>query len=319
MRAESTLACNAFCMADKNTILVVDDDPKLFGFYWQIFNDDPHEFDLLPRSEDASRHHPLVPHSLGDFSKFEEMFRQMVDRGEHHPLCIVDMRFEKANDNRRGFETARLVRELDPEINIVIATHLPDVELEDVRLALGDNAFLFRLPMLEEAQKAEFRNTVHLLVDRWNAKQKLLQSLERSAPESVPLSEVLNAICADLRRENASIEAYINPGLGVRSHREHLANGLGCVLRQAVEASPPSGCIRVFGESAASGAVVSVSDERQGVAPRSADELAQGNSKAAGLGFFLFETFLSSNGGSLKVETSGLSGGTTVTADIRNL
>lgn len=85
-------------MADKNTILVVDDDPERYGFYWQIFNDDPEEFSPLPPQDGAPRQHPLVPHSLGDFSRFEEMFRQMVERGDRHPLCIVDMRFEKENN-----------------------------------------------------------------------------------------------------------------------------------------------------------------------------------------------------------------------------
>lgn len=299
-------------MADKNTILVVDDDPKLFGFYWQIFNDDPHEFDPLPPAEDSPRRHPLVPHSLGDFSKFEEMFRQMVARGERHPLCIVDMRFEKANDNRRGFETACLVRELDPDISIVVATHLPDVELEDIRAALGNNAFLFRLPLLDDRQKTEFRDQVHLLVDRWNAKQKLLRSLGRSAPEPVPLSDLLNGICGELQRENAPLEAYINPGLGVRSHRQPLASGLDCVLRHAVGSSPPEGCVRVFGEGTASGAMVTVTDERQpsGAMPKTPAD--------RGLGFFLFETFLASGGGSLKIEPAGASGGTKITADIRN-
>ena len=305
-------------MADKNTILVVDDDPERYGFYWQLFNDDPEEFSPLPPQDGAPRQHPLVPHSLGDFSRFEEMFRQMVERGDHHPLCIVDMRFEKENDNRRGFETARLVRELDPDISIVVATHLPDIELEDVREAAGDNAFLFRLPMLDESLKTEFRNTVHLLVDRWNAKQKLLRSMRESSAEPVPLSEVLNEICGEWHRRNAPIEPYINPGLSVRSHREPLAQGLQCVLRHAVEASPPDGCVRVFGEGTASGAVVTVTNERHTAPLRSLDDLMHVHAGEHAPGFFLFEAFLRSAGGSLKVGSAGSSGGTTLTADIHH-
>lgn len=304
-------------MPDKNTILVVDDDPERFGFYWQIFNDDPEEFSPLLPQDGASRHHPLVPHSLGDFSQFEEMFRQMVERGDRHPLCIIDMRFEKLNDNRRGFETVRLVRELDPDISIVVATHLPDIELEDIREAAGDNTFLFRLPMVDESLKADFRNTVHRLVDRWNAKQRMMRSVREAAPVAVPLSEVLNGLCGEWHGKNGSIEPYINPGLSVRSHREPLAQGLDCVLRHAVETAPADGCIRVFGEGTSSGAVVTVINEPREAAPRSLDELTRAGEQA--LGFFLFEAFLRSAGGSLKVQSGGSSGETTLTADIRHV
>lgn len=304
---------------DKNTILVVDDDPKLFGFYWQIFNEDPDEFSVLPREENAVRAHPLVPHSLGDFAKFEEMFRQMTSRGERYPLCIVDMRLEKANDNRRGFETARMVRELDPEISIVVATHLPDIELEDLRQVLGDNAFLFRLPLLDEARKSEFRETVHLLVDRWNAKQKLLRSLQQSAPEPVPLNDVIGGICGSVPGENAAVEAYIDPGLGVRTHREPLAKGLHCVLRRALEVTPRDRCIRVYGEGSSAGATVTVTDESADRPPQSVHDLTHVGAGDRGLCFFLFHTFLSSCGGSLRAGPAGSAGGTTITAEIRNL
>ena len=305
-------------MADKNTILVVDDAPERYGFYWQIFNDDPEEFSPLPPQDRAARYHPLVPHYLGDFSQFEAMFRQMVECGDRHPLCIIDMRFEKLNDNRRGLETVRLVRELDPDISIVVATHLPDVEPEDIREAAGDNAFLFRLPMVDDSLKADFRDTVHGLVDRWNAKQRMMRSVRESAPVAVPLSEVLNGICGEWHGKNADIERYINPALSVRSHREPLAQGLDCILRHAVETAPPHGCIRVFGEGTSSGAMVTVINEpREAVASRSLDDLTRGGEQA--LGFFLFEAFLRLAGGSLKVESGGSSKETTLTADIRNV
>ena len=304
-------------MADKNTILVVDDDPERFGFYWQIFNDDPGEFSPLPPPDGGPRQHPLVPHSLGDFARFEEMFRLMVERGDRHPLCIIDMRLEKQNDNRRGFETVRLVRELDPDISIVVATHLPDIELEDIRQAAGENAFLFRLPMLDESLKADFRNTVHLLVDRWNAKQRMLRVMRDSAPSAVPLSEMLNGMCGEWRSEKTPIEPYINPGLSVRSHREPLSQGLGCVLRHAVETSLPDGSVRVFGEGTAAGATVTVINEPREAAPRSLDEMKRAGGQA--LGFYLFEEFLRAAGGSLKVESGRSSAETTLTADIRHV
>jgi hypothetical protein len=302
-------------MADE--ILVVDDDRKIFEFYWQIFNDDPHEFDPLPPEENAVRQHPLVLHYLKDFAEFEEMFARMIAGGKRHPLCIVDMREQQKNDNRRGFETVRLVRELDPDISIVVATALPDVELQDLREVAGENTFLFRLPMTDEARRNDFRNQVHRLVDFWNAKQQMLRSTPASAAEAVPLSEVLNEICREWRQKHGGVEPYINPGLRVRSHRRHLAQGIHCVLRHAVEASPPDGCIRIFGEGTTSGALVTVTDERREKAPQSLADIIRAGEHA--LGFFLFEAFLRLTGGSLKVADSGVPGSTTVTADIRHI
>ena len=304
-------------MTDENTILVVDDDRKVFEFYWQIFNDDPHEFDPLPPEASAVRNHPVVLHYLEDFTKFDEMFRRMVESGKRHPLCIVDMRLRRENNNRRGFETVRLVRELDPDISIVVATALPDIELEDLREVAGENTFLFRLPMTDEIQKADFRNAVHRLIDGWNAKQRMLRPMRVSVPEPVPLSEVLNKICREWQREKASIEPYINPGLSVRSHREPLVEGLDCVLRHAVETSLPGGSIRVFGESTSSGAMVTVIYEPHESAPRSLDELKRAGDQAPG--FLPFETFLRSAGGFLKLQSGGSSAAATLTADIRHV
>lgn len=294
----------------ENSILVVDDSPRIFEFYWKIFNDDPHEFDPLPPQANSVQRYPLVLHYLECFDKFEQMFAQMIDGGKRHPLCIIDMRSKRENNNRRGFETVRLVRELDPDISILVATALPDIELEDLREVAGKNSFLFRLPMTDEAERANFRNTVHRLVDRWNAKERMMRSVRKSAPVPVPLSEVFNGICDKSDGKKAAIERYINPGLSVRSHREPLAQGLDCVVRHAVVTAPPNGCVRVFGEGTSSGATVTVVNEAGEVPRRSLADLMEEN-----LGFFLFEAFLRLAGGSLKVE----SGGSTLTADIRHV
>ncbi len=304
-------------MADENAILVVDDNREIFEFYWQIFNEDPHEFDPLPPEENAVRHHPVVLHYLEDFAKFEALVGQMIASGKRHPICIVDMRLERENNNRRGFETVRLVRELDQDISIVVATALPDIELQDLCEVAGENTFLFRLPLSDEAQRAGFRDTIHRLLDRWNAQQRMLRVTQDAAAQEVPLSEVLNEICREWRHQHAGVEPYINPGLRVRSHREPLAQGIHCVLRHAVQASPPDGCIRVFGEGTASGAMVTVTDERREKAPRSLTDLIHAGEHA--LGFFLFEAFLRLTGGSLKVGNSGATGSTVFTADIRHV
>jgi len=308
----------------RNTILVVDDHPQRVGFYWQILNDDPEEFSPLPPQNDTPRQRDLVLHPLGDFSQFEAMFRQMVECGDRYPLCIVDMQLWKPDgrsDNRRGFQTIRLVRELDPDINILVATHLPEgsVDLEDVRAAGGDKSFLFRMPMSDQSQQEDFRSTVIRLIDDWNAEQRSRRPTPVSVAEQVSLWEVLDKICREWQRENASIERYFNRGLSVRSHREPLAQGLDCVLRHAVETSSPDGSIRVFGEGTSFGAMVTVVYELREATPQLLDKVERALDQIPG--FRSFETFLRSAGGSLKpkLQSGGTSATATLAADIRHV
>jgi CheY-like chemotaxis protein len=158
------------CMAN-NTILIVDDDPQVLAYYWQLFEgDDGAKFDVL--GEDRPRRHRLLCHRLGDSVKFVEMFDGMVRMDRRHPLCIIDMQMPGEDgrlDKRRGLQTARRVREIDPGIHIVICTAAPDVGPEEVREHVTGSAHFFRRPFSPE-QESEFCLTIHGLVDEWNGR-----------------------------------------------------------------------------------------------------------------------------------------------------
>jgi len=144
----------------------------------------------------------------------------------------------------------------------------------------------------------------------------------RQASEEVDLSELLTEMCALFRKEHPALSAEVQSDICVRGHRDPLVQGLDNIIRNAIQASPPGGHIRVTCEGAKDGALVTVTDEGRGI---SAGDLAKvtragftTKQGGHGLGLHSFAVFLSASGGRLAVKSKGLGKGTTVTVDIRN-
>ena len=154
-----------------NFILIVDNDPEVLAYYWQLFEgDNGSQFDVL--GESSPRQPRLRCYRLADSTKFVEMFEGMVRADQRYPLCIIDLEMEDENgrlNKRRGLQTARRVREIDPEIHIVICTAHWDVGLEEVQEHVAGSAHYFRLPFSPE-QETEFCLMIHGLVDEWNGR-----------------------------------------------------------------------------------------------------------------------------------------------------
>ena len=308
-----------------NTILIVDDERDKHGFYWQIFNPNDQEFDLpfLASEQKPARARALHLEYLGTFDEFDRVFAAKVKQGKRYPLCIVDSRLRKkdgTSDDRRGLKTALLVRQLDQDISIIVATHLHDLHEEELRAQLGGNSFLFRLYELDTREKLDdFVGTVHALVDRWNAKRSLLASAPNDATEKVPLSELVREACLSARSKGIHLEDYINPGLVVVSHRRALSDGVHSIVRTAVERNIPGGLVRVYCEGSPTGAVLSASYHGAENEHLALEHLVGEDGGAEGSGLRRFADYLASGGGSLKI-APGLAGrGTTITADIRNM
>lgn len=145
----------------------------------------------------------------------------------------------------------------------------------------------------------------------------------RQASEEVRLSEVLGDMCRHFQREHPALAAEIAPGVRVRSHREPLVQGLDNVIRNAIEASPPGGPIRVACHATADGARVAVDDQGHGISSGDLVKVTRAGFTTKpgghGLGLHSFAVFLSAAGGLLKVESPGPGRGATVTVDIRNV
>lgn len=154
------------------TILIVDDDPERLAYYFNLLEvGDISALDILGVQSASKRWHPTLRQQ--DPLKFDEMFAGMVRDEFFYPLCIIDMRMPEVRggpiNERRGLQTARRVRELDPDIHIMICTADPGIEAGEIFKEVGGSTHFFRLPF-DEAQEKEFCSKVRELVDEWNGR-----------------------------------------------------------------------------------------------------------------------------------------------------
>jgi CheY-like chemotaxis protein len=160
-------------MAANNTILVVDDEPESgLAYFFRLFDPgDGAKFDVL--DEGGARRHRLLCHRLGDSFRFLEMFESMHRAGQYFPLCIADMRMPGPDgliEELRGLAVARRVRDIDPEIHLVLVTAKPDIDGDAVCREVGGSTHFFQRPF-SPAQEEAFVLKVHALVDAWNARR----------------------------------------------------------------------------------------------------------------------------------------------------
>jgi PAS domain S-box-containing protein len=150
----------------KRNILVVDDDLEVLKFYRKIFRPETSDdLDILGRKTDARAGLDVACLAYSDPKTLVAEYRRCVEAGEHHPLCIVDMRMPQQN----GLVTAEQLREIDPDIDIVISTAAGDFAPQEIRDRLGDRVFFVRKPF----DAAEFSLMVQALVDYWVDRQDL--------------------------------------------------------------------------------------------------------------------------------------------------
>lgn len=172
MGSHGATTLGAFLVAANNTILIVDDDPEKLAYFWRLFEvDEGVRFDVL--GDNRPRRHRILCHRLGNSFQLLEMFEAMHRSDHRFPLCLIDMRMPGADgmiDDRRGLAVARRVREIDPEIHIVIATAKADIDGDDCCREVGGSTHFFRMPF-GPAQEEEFVFKVHALVDEWNARR----------------------------------------------------------------------------------------------------------------------------------------------------
>jgi PAS domain S-box-containing protein len=169
----------------ESTILVVDDDPEILTFYEKIFaGSKRRDFDILG-SPGPSHEADLGCLTFSDPGKLLEYYRGVAAAGARHPLCVVDMRMPTMN----GLAVALGMREIDPEINIVISTAFSDVPVEEIRSKLREGVFFVRKPFVAE----EFSLLIHSLVGHWNVRQELTCTQADLAAQFDKIGQVLEA------------------------------------------------------------------------------------------------------------------------------
>lgn len=147
-------------------MLVVDDDLEVLKFYRRIFFGSPAaDFDILGRDVNSEPFSKIGCRAYSDPKTLVADYRRAFADGMRQPLCIVDMRMPQQN----GLVTAEQMREIDPDIDILICSAAGDFTPEEIRRRLGGRVFFVRKPF----EAGEFSLMVQSLIDYWEDRQEL--------------------------------------------------------------------------------------------------------------------------------------------------
>jgi PAS domain S-box-containing protein len=152
-------------MSEKH-VLIVDDDLEVLKFYRRIFSAAAGaDFDILGRAAPAGPVLKVGCRAYSDPATMVADYRRAFVEGMRQPLCIVDMRMPGQN----GLVTAEQMREIDPDMDILICSAAGDFTPEEIHRRLGGRVFFVRKPF----DAGEFSLMVQSLVDYWDDRQEL--------------------------------------------------------------------------------------------------------------------------------------------------
>lgn len=106
-----------------------------------------------------------------------ELFRQKYEEGLIIPICIVDMRMPNGID---GLETSLRLKQIDPNVHIIIATAYSDRTNKEILDALKNNTYYIRKPFNYE----EIYQLVHSLSISYFA-TKTIQQLNNDLEQKI--------------------------------------------------------------------------------------------------------------------------------------
>lgn len=178
--------------AHTNKVLVVDDDAQLIGEYVRCLGEDfePDEATqtlsdlekvLLGEESDDSGGARFEVHSRNQGETAVEAVRRSIETGAPYSIVFIDIHLAHGQD---GLSSAKQIRELDPNINIVIVTGSLSIDPDNLgkQIPPADKVFFFKKPF----HGAECRQLAAALCGKWHADMALRlanEDLERRVEE----------------------------------------------------------------------------------------------------------------------------------------
>ena len=149
-----------------DTILAVDDDEPILALYRKIFHPpDPRALDVLGLGRESASLPPLDCRTYSDPLELVADYRREYSKGLRASVCILDILMPQQD----GLITARQLRKIDPDIEIVVCTADPGTVPLAVSSELGSRVFFVRKPPHSD----EFALMVHALIRSWGEHRKL--------------------------------------------------------------------------------------------------------------------------------------------------
>jgi PAS domain S-box-containing protein len=149
---------------DNKNILIADDDKEILSLYEQLFD----EFNYLQR-DDADENYKIKTFEDGIY--LLDYFQNEYKKGNKVPLCILDMKMNLLD----GLRTARLLRQVEPDMIIVIITaYLDEISFDTIKENLKNDIYYIKKPFNQK----EFYCLVDSLIKGWNKKEELKKNEE---------------------------------------------------------------------------------------------------------------------------------------------
>ncbi|MBX3066256.1 MAG: PAS domain-containing protein [Anaerolineae bacterium] len=157
--------------APKHRLLIADDDTRLLSYYKTLFNSDgaaeQQELNFFPPQTNESTV-DFYAEMFSDGQQLVDYFRAEKDQQRRIPLCLLDMRMSPLD----GLRTAELLRDIDPDVILIIATAYSDVSSADIRRHLREDIYYMKKPFNDD----ELLSLISSLMRSWERHQQLKQT-----------------------------------------------------------------------------------------------------------------------------------------------
>ena len=181
-------------MIAHTNVLTIDDDASILAAYESILvpNKKTSLEDALLELEKLHEIECSVVNSgekLLNFNLYQanngmdgiDIFRQKYEEGSNIPVCIVDMRMPNGIN---GLETSLWLKQIDPDVHIIIATAYSDRSNKEILACLKNNIYYIRKPFNSE----EIYQLVYSLSISYESTrkiQRLNSDLERRVEDEI--------------------------------------------------------------------------------------------------------------------------------------
>jgi len=147
-------------------ILAVDDEKHILALYRRIFMPPERgKFDILGAKSERVSLPPLDCRTYENPLEAVAEYRRQFAAGVRASVCILDILMPRQN----GLATARQLREIDPDIEIIVCTADPGTVPLSISKEFCNSVFFVRKPPNIE----EFAMLAHSLVRSWRERRKL--------------------------------------------------------------------------------------------------------------------------------------------------
>lgn len=147
-------------------ILAVDDEKHILALYRRIFMPPERgKFNILGTKSERVSLPPLDCRTYENPLEAVAEYRRQFAAGVRASVCILDILMPHQN----GLATARQLREIDPDIEIIVCTADPGIVPLSISKEFGNSVFFVCKPPNIE----EFAMLVHSLVRSWRERRKL--------------------------------------------------------------------------------------------------------------------------------------------------